>query len=308
MLLGLVRPSDGLASVLGRRPGTPDAMRRIGFLPEHFRFPPWLTARDFPRYARPALRHDRRRTAEPVSRSCSIGWVSAGADGRSSASTPKGMQQRVGLAQALLNRPALVFLDEPTSGLDPVGRYEVREIIRELRGRGGDGLPQLALPQRGRGDVRSGCHRKGRAPHARRNAGRGPDARGERGRSRSAGPRRRDAGGPGTVGKGDFGAWRRQAGTQKVTLQITADDALPQIAAYLMGRGVAVVLADLAAADAGRAVHAGDGGGAGMNVLQIARITFLEARWRKIVWAVDPAWAWRSCWSSRPASTSCGAT
>jgi ABC-2 type transport system ATP-binding protein len=135
MLLGLVYPTGGEARVLSRRPGDPAAMRRIGFLPEHFRFPSWLTAADFldvhgrlyglnaaerreriPRLLDKVGLGDRAR--------CRLGEFS------------KGMQQRVGLAQALLNDPELVFLDEPTSGLDPVGRREVRDIIHELRDKG----------------------------------------------------------------------------------------------------------------------------------------------------------------------------
>jgi ABC-2 type transport system ATP-binding protein len=135
MLHGLVRPTAGLASVLGRPPGEPEATRRIGFLPEHFRFPPWLTAYDFldmhgRLYGMPA---DLRRACIPAL----LDRVGLGGRGRSKLGEySKGMQQRVGLAQALLNSPALVFLDEPTSGLDPVGRYEVREIIRELKSEG----------------------------------------------------------------------------------------------------------------------------------------------------------------------------
>ena len=135
MLLGLVAPSAGEARVLGCRPGDPAAMRRIGFLPEHFRFPPWLTAYNFldthgQLYGMTASQR-RTRIPELLER------VGLGGRARSRLGEfSKGMQQRVGLAQALLNEPALVFLDEPTSGLDPVGRYEVREIIRELRQRG----------------------------------------------------------------------------------------------------------------------------------------------------------------------------
>lgn len=135
MLLGLVRPTSGEARVLGCAPGEPEAMRRIGFLPEHFRFPPWLTAHDFldvhgRLYGMSAA--ERRERIPPM-----LDRVGLGGRGRSKLGEySKGMQQRVGLAQALLNRPALVFLDEPTSGLDPVGRYEVREIIRDLRGQG----------------------------------------------------------------------------------------------------------------------------------------------------------------------------
>ena len=135
MLLGLVRPTSGEARVLGCAPGEPDAMRQIGFLPEHFRFPPWLTAHNFldmhgQLYGLSAA--ERRERIPPL-----LDRVGLGGRGRSKLGEySKGMQQRVGLAQALLNRPALVFLDEPTSGLDPVGRYEVREIIRDLRSQG----------------------------------------------------------------------------------------------------------------------------------------------------------------------------
>ncbi len=135
MLLGLVRPTSGEARVLGCRPGDPAAMRRIGFLPEHFRFPPWLTAHNFldmhgQLYGLSAAER-RARIPQLLDR------VGLGGRARSRLGEfSKGMQQRIGLAQALLNEPALVFLDEPTSGLDPVGRYEVREIIHELRQRG----------------------------------------------------------------------------------------------------------------------------------------------------------------------------
>ncbi len=135
MLLGLVHPTGGEASVLGCRPGDPAAMRRIGFLPEHFRFPPWLTAYGFLDV------HGRLHGLSAAERRARIPALldRVGLGGRQRSRLgefSKGMQQRVGLAQALLNDPALVFLDEPTSGLDPVGRYEVREIIRELRERG----------------------------------------------------------------------------------------------------------------------------------------------------------------------------
>jgi ABC-2 type transport system ATP-binding protein len=135
MLLGLVRPTSGKARVLSCAPGDPEVMRRIGFLPEHFRFPPWLTAQNFlDMHGRLyGLSAAQRREAIPPL----LDRVGLGGRGRSKLGEySKGMQQRVGLAQALLNRPALVFLDEPTSGLDPVGRYEVREIIRELRSQG----------------------------------------------------------------------------------------------------------------------------------------------------------------------------
>lgn len=135
MLLGLVYPTAGQAQVLGHRPGDPAVMGRIGFLPEHFRFPPWLTAwglLDFHGrlYHMPA--EVRRRRIPELLERVGLGDRAHTRLGEFS----KGMSQRIGLAQALLNRPEVVFLDEPTSGLDPLGRREVRDLIRELRGEG----------------------------------------------------------------------------------------------------------------------------------------------------------------------------
>ncbi len=135
MLLGLVHPTAGQALILGRPPDDPAVMGRVGFLPEHFRFHPWLTASGFldmhgRLYHMPADRR-RRRIPELLER---VG-LAGRADTRLSAFS-KGMSQRIGLAQAMLNEPELVFLDEPTSGLDPMGRREVRDIIREMRKQG----------------------------------------------------------------------------------------------------------------------------------------------------------------------------
>jgi ABC-2 type transport system ATP-binding protein len=110
-------------------------MARVGFLPEHFRFPPWLAAADLldfhgRLYGIPAGRR-RQRIPQLLER---VGLADR-ADTRL-AHFSKGMMQRIGLAQALLNEPELVFLDEPTSALDPLGRREVRDLIRELRSAG----------------------------------------------------------------------------------------------------------------------------------------------------------------------------
>lgn len=135
MLLGLVFPTAGQARILDHLPGDPAVMSRVGFLPEHFRFHAWLTATEFLRlHARlygMSAEQCRRRIPELLERVGLAGW----ADTRLSKFS-KGMSQRIGLAQALLNRPELVFLDEPTSGLDPLGRREVRDLIRELRNAG----------------------------------------------------------------------------------------------------------------------------------------------------------------------------
>ncbi len=135
MLLGLVSPTSGTAELLGKPIGDRQALARIGFLPEHFRFQDWLTAAEFLRLHGELLgmpAHDLAgRQAELLER---VG-LSEFRD-KLLRTFSKGMLQRIGLAQALLNRPELVFLDEPTSGLDPVGRRLVRDLIRELRQQG----------------------------------------------------------------------------------------------------------------------------------------------------------------------------
>jgi ABC-2 type transport system ATP-binding protein len=135
MLLGLVAPSDGGGQLLGQPLGHRATRARIGFLPEHFRFHDWLTAREFltlhgQLYGIAPARLAARR-ADLLER---VGLTPF--ERKPLRTFSKGMLQRIGLAQALLNEPDLVFLDEPTSGLDPVGRRLVRDIIRELRTRG----------------------------------------------------------------------------------------------------------------------------------------------------------------------------
>jgi ABC-2 type transport system ATP-binding protein len=135
MLLGLTAPTSGSAALLGKSIGDRAARARIGFLPEHFRFQEWLTAREFLGLHGELLGMESRslrvRQEELLQR---VGLADFG--NAQLRTFSKGMLQRIGLAQALLNRPALVFLDEPTSGLDPVGRLLVRDIIHELRGQG----------------------------------------------------------------------------------------------------------------------------------------------------------------------------
>lgn len=135
MLLSLVAPTDGTARVLGAPLGDREVRRRIGFLPEHFRFHDWLSGEEF------LTLHGRlhgldggalqRQVGGLLER---VGLTEHGAKALKAYS--KGMLQRIGLAQAMINNPDLVVLDEPTSGLDPVGRLLVRDIIRELRNRG----------------------------------------------------------------------------------------------------------------------------------------------------------------------------
>ena len=138
MMLGLVRPSAGAGTLLGAPLGgraARAAREKVGFLPEHFRFHDWLTAAEFLALHGRLYGMDeaaiRRRAPELLERVGLAAFRDKFLRGFS-----KGMLQRVGLAQALLNDPDIVFLDEPTSGLDPVGRILVRDLIRELRARG----------------------------------------------------------------------------------------------------------------------------------------------------------------------------
>ncbi len=135
MLLGLVRPSGGEAYVLGRPVNEWELRTRVGFLPEHFRFPDWLTAREFLRLHGELYRMPEEVRERRIPELLELVGLAAH-HARKLGSFSKGMLQRIGLAQALLNEPELVILDEPTSGLDPMGRRHVREIINDLRGRG----------------------------------------------------------------------------------------------------------------------------------------------------------------------------
>jgi ABC-2 type transport system ATP-binding protein len=132
LLLGLARPAGGEGRVLGRPLGDREARRRIGYLPELFRYQPWLTAREvLGLHAALAGLPAAGRGAE-IDRVLSLVGLSDRAGDRAGGFS-KGMQQRLGLAVALLGSPELVILDEPTSALDPVGREDVRAIIRHAR-------------------------------------------------------------------------------------------------------------------------------------------------------------------------------
>jgi len=132
MLVGLVRPTAGDAELLGRPLGDLRTRARIGYLPELFRYPGWLAAREVLAFHARLLRIDgAQRAIDAVLDE--VGLRDRAADRVGTYS--KGMQQRLGLAVALLGEPEIVFLDEPTSALDPVGRSDVRALIERLRAR-----------------------------------------------------------------------------------------------------------------------------------------------------------------------------
>ncbi len=135
MFVGLITPTAGRASLLGAPLGDRQTLARVGFLPEHFRFQEWLTAAEFLELHGQLYGMDRIDLKGRIDSLLERVGLEEFRDRRLSTFS-KGMLQRIGLAQALLNRPALVFLDEPTSGLDPVGRILVRDIIHELRADG----------------------------------------------------------------------------------------------------------------------------------------------------------------------------
>lgn len=135
MLLGLTAPTAGKATLLGRPLGDQAARARTGFLPEHFRFHEWLTAAEFLNLHGRLYGMEKGERTTVIPELLQLVGLADRATTRLAAFS-KGMLQRIGLAQALLNNPELVFLDEPTSGLDPLGRRLVRTIINDLRQEG----------------------------------------------------------------------------------------------------------------------------------------------------------------------------
>jgi ABC-2 type transport system ATP-binding protein len=135
MLLGLVHPTAGAGRLLGAPIGSPGARARVGYLPEHFAFHEWLRGRELLRFHGRLLGRGGAALEAGIEALLRRMELVEAAD-RCLREYSKGMKQRIGLAQALLGEPELVFLDEPTSGLDPLGRLLVRDVIRELKARG----------------------------------------------------------------------------------------------------------------------------------------------------------------------------
>ncbi len=130
---GLVRPSSGRATIAGAAAGEPAAHRSLGYLAELFRFPDWLTADELLGMHQ-RLAHATGGAGERERLLAAVGLTDAA--GRRIGAMSKGMQQRLGIAQAMIGDPRVLLLDEPTSALEPAGRRSVRRLLEVLRARG----------------------------------------------------------------------------------------------------------------------------------------------------------------------------
>jgi ABC-2 type transport system ATP-binding protein len=231
MLLGLVEPTSGSATLLGAPLGDRRARARIGFLPEHFRFHDSLTGRELLRV------HGRLHGLRGAPLERRIEALLARVDLLDAEHRPlrnfsKGMVQRAGLAQALIGEPELVFLDEPTSGLDPLGRVLVRELIDELRARGAT----VFLNSHLLGEVEATCDRvafvkQGRTVHELSLADAAPSFDVEL---------RTDRTDAATLhGLRAFGRdIRLESGL--IRLRVSATQVVPEIARWLVGQGIGI--------------------------------------------------------------------
>jgi ABC-2 type transport system ATP-binding protein len=134
-LLGLLQPTSGEGFILGEPIGSTKSRERVGYLPELFRYPDWLTGTQLldthAELCKIPVRQRKKRIAEVVD----LVGMSGREKGRIGGFS-KGMSQRIGIACAILNDPKVIFLDEPTSALDPIGRKDVRDLMRYLRDQG----------------------------------------------------------------------------------------------------------------------------------------------------------------------------
>lgn len=229
MLLGLVEPTAGAGRLLGAPIGDRATRARVGFLPEHFRFPEWLSARELLHFHGRLLELPDAVARERTERL--LGDVDLlDAAHRPLRGYSKGMLQRAGLASALLGEPDLVFLDEPTSGLDPLGRLLVRDLIHAQRARG----TTIFLNSHLLGEVEATCDRvafvkAGRVVH-------------EHSLAAAAGEpvevvvRAGALDGETVAGFERFGRDVRRAG-EEVRLMVPSEDVLPEIARWVVSRG-----------------------------------------------------------------------
>jgi ABC-2 type transport system ATP-binding protein len=136
-LLGIVRPSGGRGWVMGQPLGDRSVKQRVGYLPENPYFYDYLTGWELLQFTAGLFQVSRSQRRQRIPELLDlVGLAQSAAKRKQLRHYSKGMLQRIGLAQALINDPELVFLDEPMSGLDPMGRYQIREIILSLKDQG----------------------------------------------------------------------------------------------------------------------------------------------------------------------------
>ncbi len=135
IMMTVVGPTRAEGTILGQPVGHKPTLARVGYLPEHHRFPRYLTARQTLEFFAALCGVDRQARRRRAAELLDIVGMAAWADKRIGVFS-KGMMQRVGLAQALANDPELVLLDEPTDGVDPVGRRDIRDVLLRLRDQG----------------------------------------------------------------------------------------------------------------------------------------------------------------------------
>jgi len=135
IMMTVVRPDHALGTLLGRPLGHRGKLRVVGYLPEGHRFPEYLTGQQLLHHYAALAKVPRSRRKANAGRLLEMVGMSSWADTRISKYS-KGMMQRLGLAQSLMNDPELVVLDEPTDGVDPVGRRHIRELLQQLRDEG----------------------------------------------------------------------------------------------------------------------------------------------------------------------------
>ena len=230
ILLGLVTPDDGEGEVLGAPIGSRAARAQVGFLPEHCRFHDSLTARELVRF------HGRLHGLRGQALETRIDQLLSRVDMLDAADRPlrgysKGMLQRAGLAQALVNDPKLVFLDEPTSGLDPLGRLLVRDILGELRSNG----VSVFLNSHLLGEVEATCDRvafvkQGRVVHQ-LTLGAAPSSFEVEIRAVPLAPAVVD-------GLRRFGTVAGRPADDRVLLRVAGDAVLPEVSRWLVEQGV----------------------------------------------------------------------
>jgi len=135
IVMTVVRPTTARGTVLGAPIGTQDVLERVGYLPEHHRFPPYLTGRQVVDFFGALCKVPRAVRRPRTDALLGLVGMRDWADRRVTTYS-KGMQQRIGIATALINDPRLVVLDEPTDGVDPVGRREIRDMLLRIRAEG----------------------------------------------------------------------------------------------------------------------------------------------------------------------------